>query len=99
MRVRLLEEDEQAKEEDPEDAHGVPIPCRAVDEDLAQLHPVEKGKRGKRTDEREDAEDKVSAVRASDEIEEMAARIGREEESLRGEVLPRHPLTDEKGDA
>ena len=29
-----LEEDEEGKKEDPEEAHGVPVPSGAVDEDL-----------------------------------------------------------------
>ena len=33
----LLEESEQGKEEEPEDAHGMPVPGGGVDEDLACL--------------------------------------------------------------
>jgi hypothetical protein len=29
--VRLLKEDKQAEEEDPEDSHGMPVPGGAVD--------------------------------------------------------------------
>src|ERR1700679_2647489 len=95
----LLEEDKQAEEEDPEDAHGVPVPGGAVDEDLPQLQAVEKEERGKRPGEREDAEDEVGAVRSGDEVEEVAAGVGGEEEALGSEVVPGHPLPDEKGDA
>ena len=95
----LLEEDKQAEEEDPEDAHGVPVPGGAVDEDLPQLQAMEQEERGERGGEREDAEDKVSAMRPGDEVEEVAAGIGGEEEALGGEVIPGHPLADEEGDA
>jgi hypothetical protein len=33
----LLAEDKQAEEEDPEDAHGVPVPGGAVDHYLSQF--------------------------------------------------------------
>ena len=49
--------------------------------------------------EREDAEDEVGAVRSGDEVEEVAAGIGGEEEALGGEVFPGHPLPDEKDNA
>src|SRR5579875_797133 len=52
-----------------------------------------------RRSERKNAEDKVGAVRAGDEVEEVAAGVGGEEEALRGEVFPGHPLADEEGDA
>src|ERR1700733_12469475 len=99
MRIRLLEEDKQSEEEDPEDAHGVPVPGGAVDEDLAQLHAVEHGKGGERGNQREDAEHEVGAMRAGDEVEEVAARVRGKEEALGSEVIPGHPLTDEEDNA
>src|ERR1700761_1240077 len=92
MSIRLLEEDKQAEEEDPEDAHGVPVPGGAVDEDLAQLHAVEHGKGGESSDQREDAEHEVGAMRSSDEVEEVTARVRGEEEDLGGEGISGHPL-------
>src|SRR5580698_8661888 len=95
----LLEEDEKAEEEDPEDTHGVPVPCGAVDEDLPQLQAVEQEEGSERAGEREDAEDEVGAVRPGDEVEEVAAGVGGKEEALGSEVVPGHPLPDEEGDA
>ena len=57
---------------------------------------VEGGERG---GERKDAEHEVGAVRAGDEVEEVAAGVGGKEEALGGEVIPGHPLPDEEGDA
>ena len=75
----LLEEGEKSEEEEPEDAHGVPVPGDTVDENLTgfqQAGDVEADKGG---DERCDAEEEMDSVDARDQVEEVAALVGAEE--------------------
>ncbi len=51
---------------------------------------------GERGDERGDAEEEVGGVCDGDEVEEVAARVGVEEDVLRGELCPGDPLAGEE---
>jgi hypothetical protein len=59
-----LEADQQAEEKDPEQAHCVPVPGRAVDDDLAQLDAAENKQRAERRGQHQNAEHQAEAVRA-----------------------------------
>ena len=58
----LLEVDEEDEKEDPEEAHGVPVPRSAVDGDLTQLYAFEAEHGDEREDEGGDADEQVDAV-------------------------------------
>src|ERR1700679_981579 len=95
----LLEESQQREEKEPEDAHGVPKPGCAVDENLTVFklaRDVERGEGGK---EGGDAKEEMNCVDAGDEIEEVAALVGLEEDVLGGEFAPGDPLAAEKDEA
>src|SRR5580698_4052175 len=96
MTALLLEEDEEDEKEDPEQAHGMPVPGGAVDGDLAHLDALEAEHGDEGKDEGTDAQQQVDAVGSGDQIEEVAVGIGGEEESLLGELLPGDPLADEE---
>ena len=80
-----MPKDENRKQDEPGEAHGVPEPSGGVDSDLAGLNALEVGERDEAEDEGEDAEKKVGGVQAGDEVEEVASRGGPaiEAESLR----------------
>lgn len=94
-----LEEDQQGEEEEPEEAHRVPVPRGAVDHDLPGFERARGVEADQRGDEAEDAEDEVDSVDSGDEVEEMAAGVGEEEDVLQGELGPGDPLADEEDDA
>ena len=56
----------------------------------------ERARKVERRDECGDAEEEMSGVRDGDEVEEVAARVGVEEDVLRGELRPGDPLTGEE---
>ena len=80
----LLEEGEQGEEEKPEDAHGVPVPGDAVDENLPGFELAGDVEANKGCDERCDSEEEVDGVDAGDQVEEVAALVGAEEDLLYG---------------
>ena len=96
MPIASLEEGEEGKEEEPEDAHGVPVPCGPVDEDLAVFELAGDVESGEGCDERSDAEEEMDGVDSGDEVEEVAALVGLEEDVLGGEFAPGDPLADEE---
>src|ERR1700744_2769837 len=91
-----LAEDEHAEKEDPEDAHGVPIPGSTVDYDLSQLDTTEEDQGQHRAAESGDAKQQVQTVGSGDEVEEVATRVGGKEDALRHQLFPRNPLPGEK---
>ena len=93
-----LEEGQQCEEEEPEDAHRVPVPGDTVDHDLAGFERARDVQADQRGDEAKDAEDEVDSVDPSDQVEEVAAGVGEEEDVLGGKLYPSNPLTDEKDD-
>ena len=77
----------------------MPVPGYAVDEDLTgfeQAGDVEADEGG---DEGCDAEEEVDGVDAGDEVEEVAALVGAEEDVLDGQLAPCGPLTGEEEQA
>ena len=64
-----------------------------VDEGAGELE------RGECDDEGDDAEDEMHGVRDGDEVEEVAAGVGAEEDVLRGELVPGDPLAGEEEQA
>ena len=79
-----MEEGEESEEEDPEDAHGVPVPGGAVDQDLAVFELARDIEASEGGDKGGDPEEEVDGVNASDEVEEMAALVSFEEDVLDG---------------
>jgi hypothetical protein len=95
----LLEEGQEQEEEDPENTHGVPVPGDAVDQDLAGLELAGYVQTGECGDERDDAEEEMDGVYAGDQVEEVTALVGAEEDVLGGELTPADPLTGEEEQA
>ena len=79
-----MEEGKKGKEEYPEEAHGVPVPSGAIDEDLPGLKLARGVEAEKSTGERCNAEEKVDGVGVGDQEEKVAAGIGAEEDVFRG---------------
>src|SRR6185437_7636605 len=99
MLCASLEEDQQREEEEPEDAHGVPVPGRAIDHDLSAFERTGDVETDERGGEREDAEDEVDSVDPGDQVEEVTTGIGEEEDVLQSQLRPGDPLADEEEDA
>ena len=95
MEVSLAEFEEE-EEEDPESPHDVPVPDSGVYDYLAGGEGARELEGCQRYDERYDAEEEMYGVGDGDEIEEVAAWIGVEEDVLRGELIPCHPLAGEE---
>ncbi len=79
-----LEEDEEYEEEDPEDAHGMPVPGGTVDEDLTGFELAGDVETGEGGDKGGDADEEMESVDSGDEVEEVAALAGFEEDVLEG---------------
>ena len=79
-----MEEGQEGEEEEPEDAHGVPVPGDAVDQDLAGFELAGDVEADEGGDEGGDAEEEMDGVDAGDEVEEVAALVGAEEDVLDG---------------
>src|ERR1700748_2203934 len=92
-RFPLLKPGEEGEEEDPEDAHGVPVPGDAVYEDLAGFEAARDVEADKCREQGPQAEEEVYCVDARDEVEEVAALVGAEEDVLCGELMPGAPLS------
>ena len=92
----LLEECEEGEEEEPEQAHGVPVPGGAIDQDLAVFELARDVEAGEGGDEGGDAEEEMDRVDAGDQVEEVAALVGFEEDVLDCELTPGDPLACEK---
>ena len=86
-----MAEGEDGEEDEPGEAHGVPVPGGRVDGDLAQLDALEAAEGHKANEEREQAENQVGGVQTGDEVEEVAGRgcEAAESESLGGELASR----------
>jgi hypothetical protein len=74
----------------------VPVPGGAVDEDLAVFELARDVEASEGGEKGGDSEEEVNGVNASDEVEEMAALVGLEEDVLAGQLAPRYPLTCEE---
>ena len=96
---RLLEEGEEGEEEEPEDAHAMPVPGGAVDEDLTVFHELGGVEAVERGEQGTDAEEEVDGVGVGDEEEEVGGGIGLEEDMLEGELLPGNGLSGEEDEA
>ena len=77
----------------------MPVPGDAVDEDLAGFELAGDVESDEGGDEGCDAEEEVDGVDAGDEVEEVAALVGAEEDLLGGQLAPCGPLTGEKEQA
>src|ERR1700677_5227520 len=92
----LLAKDQHAKEEDPEDAHGVPVPGGTVHHHLAQLDTAQKDERQHRTRQRQHADEQVETMSAGDQIEKVATGGGGKENVLFDQLFPGNPLAGQK---
>jgi len=97
----LLAEGEYGEEDEPGEAHGMPVPGGGVNGDLAEFDALEAAEGQEADGEGEQAEEQVGGVDAGDQVEEIAGRSGvvSEGEALRGKLAPRGPLTSEKEEA
>jgi len=91
--LAVLEEEE---EEDPEDTHNVPVPDGGIDEDLTSGERAGELEEQESCDEADDSQEQMDGMGNGDEVEEMAAGIGAEEDLLRGELIPGGPLASEE---
>jgi len=77
----------------------VPVPGCGVDQDLAGFQLAGEVKAAKGGNEGRDAKEEMDGVNAGDEIEEVAALVGLEEDVLEGELTPGDPLTAKEEEA
>ena len=94
-----LEEGQEGEEEEPEDTHGVPVPGDAIDQNLTGFELAGDVETNEGGDERCDAEEQMDGVDAGDQVEEVAALVGAEENPLDSQLPPCGPLTGEKEQA
>jgi hypothetical protein len=73
---------EEEEEEDPEEAHDVPVPDGGVYQDLAGGEGVGELEGCERGNQAYDAEEEMDGVGDGDEVEEVAAGVGAEEDVL-----------------
>ena len=93
----LLAAGEQDEEADPEQAHGVPIPTDAVDEDLAVLDVAEAEESGERDRQRNQSDGQVNGVRIGHDVEGVAAgAVGLERDAFELELAPADRLAGEE---
>jgi hypothetical protein len=76
----------------------VPVPCGAVDDDLAGFEVPGDVEAGEGSDKYGDAQEEVGAVDPGDEVEEVTALVCTEEDVLGGELAPGDPLAGEEGE-
>jgi len=77
----------------------MPVPCGAVDQDLAVLQLSRDIEASEGRDEGGDTQEEVDRVDAGDEVEEVAALVGLEEDVLDGKLSPCCPLSGEEEQA
>jgi len=77
----------------------VPVPDGGVYEDLAGEHAAGAVQADEGGDEGSDADEEMQRMGDCDEVEELAAGVGAEEDVLGGELAPGHPLAGEEDDA
>ena len=82
MTALLLEEDEEDEKEDPEQAHGMPVPGDAVDQNLTGFELAGDIEADEGSYKRADTKKEVDSVDTGDQIEEVAALIRAEEHML-----------------
>ena len=77
----------------------MPVPGDAINENLAVFELPGDVERGEGGEECGDSEEEMDRVDARNEVEEMAALIGAEEDTLGGEFAPGYPLAgkEERG--
>lgn len=79
-----MEEGKKGKKEDPEEAHGMPVPGGAIDDDLPGFELARCVETNKGTDERCDAEKEMDGVGVGDEEEKVATGVGTKEDVFCG---------------
>ena len=77
----------------------MPVPGGSVDDDLTGFEVTGDVEGGEGSDEYGDADEEVDGVDSGDEVEEVAALAGAEEDVLGGELTPGYPLAGQEGEA
>src|ERR1035438_8505177 len=96
--IFLLPEGQYPQQQQPNKAHGLPVPCGGVHGDLAEVDALDPAQRAQAEDESRDADEQVGGVQAGEEIEEGSGRGGKlvEGKASRRKLPPGHPLSGEK---